>query len=57
MLNDLLSLLICYSFFVVFNLFVQHYGQLLLCLSVLKGVVYFFFSRLDCVYGVQSNMC
>ncbi len=22
-----------------------------------KGVVYCFFSRLDCVYGVQSYMC
>ncbi len=22
-----------------------------------KGVVDCFFSRLDCVYGVQSNMC
>ncbi len=22
-----------------------------------KGVVDWFFSRLDCVYGVQSNMC
>ncbi len=25
--------------------------------EIIKGVVDCFFSRLDCVYGVQSNMC
>ncbi len=25
--------------------------------ETLKGVVDWFFSRLDCVYGVQSSMC
>ncbi len=24
---------------------------------IIKGVVDWFFSRLDCVYGVQSSMC
>ncbi len=27
------------------------------CCRVIKGVVDCFFSRLDCVYGVQSSMC
>ncbi len=27
------------------------------CIFEIKGVVDWFSSRLDCVYGVQSNMC
>ncbi len=32
---------------------------MIMCLlsGVFKGVVDCFFSRLDCVYGVQSSMC
>ncbi len=47
-----LFLYIFFYYYIEYCLF-----SLLLVLYYLKGVVDCFFSRLDCVYGVQSSMC